>query len=52
MIQNIITVLIGIAALVYVLKIFVKQLSKSEINPKCENCPIPELMKSTKTLKV
>lgn len=42
MIQNIITILIGIIALFYVIKIVLRQFSQSEINPKCENCPIFE----------
>ena len=48
MIQNIITVTIGMAALIYVLSLIKKQFSKSETNPKCENCPIPDLKKSIK----
>jgi len=41
--QTIIAIIIGIAALVYVAWIFIKQLSHSEKNPKCENCPISEI---------
>ena len=43
--QTILAIIIGIAAFVYVLKIIINQLSQSEKNPKCENCPVPELMK-------
>ena len=46
--QNILAILIGIAALIYVLNIIIKQLSQSEKNPKCENCPIPELINKQK----
>ena len=42
--QTVIAIVIGIAALVYVLKIVIKQLSQSEKNPKCENCPVPEII--------
>lgn len=38
--QNVLAILIGIAAFVYVLKIIINQLSQSEKNPKCENCPV------------
>lgn len=48
MIQNIITVIIGMAALIYVLRMIIRQFSQSETNPKCENCPIPDLKKSIK----
>ncbi len=43
--QNVLAILIGIAALIYVLKIIINQFTQSEKNPKCENCPIPELIK-------
>lgn len=46
--QTVLAIVIGIAAFVYVLKIIIKQLSQSEKNPKCENCPIPNLQKSIK----
>ena len=46
--QNILAILIGIAAFIYVVKIIINQLSQSEKNPKCENCPIPELMESSR----
>jgi hypothetical protein len=49
--QTVIAIVIGIAAFVYVLKIIINQLSQSEKNPKCENCPIPELMKSSRENK-
>lgn len=42
--QNVLAILIGIAAFVYVLKIIINQLSQSEKNPKCENCPVPEIL--------
>ena len=46
--QTVITILIGIAAFIYVLKIIINQLSQSEKNPKCENCPVPELINKRK----
>ena len=42
--QTILAVIIGIAALIYVVKIIIKQLSQSEKNPKCENCPVPDIL--------
>jgi hypothetical protein len=42
--QNVLAIIIGIAAFVYVLKIIINQLSQSEKNPKCENCPVPEII--------
>jgi hypothetical protein len=48
MIQNILTIIIGIVALGYVIRIFPRQLSKSEVDPKCENCSVPELMNPKK----
>jgi hypothetical protein len=48
MIQYIITTIIGMAALIYVFRIVIRQFSKSETNPKCENCPIPDLKKTIK----
>ncbi len=46
--QTILVTIIGIAALSYVIKIFIKQLSQSENNPKCENCPVPEFHRKAK----
>jgi len=46
--QTALTMIIGIVALIYVVWIFIKQLSHSEKNLKCENCPIPELQKRIK----
>ncbi len=46
--QTVFAIIIGIAAFIYVIKIFVKQFSRSEKNPKCENCPVPDLQKSIK----
>lgn len=45
--QTVVAILIGIVALIYVIKIFTKQFSHIETNPKCENCPIPDLIKSS-----
>lgn len=42
--QTILAILIGIVAFIYVLKIIINQLSQSEKNPKCENCPMPEIL--------
>ena len=41
-------ILIGITALIYVVWIFIKQLSRSDKNPKCENCPVPEIINKQK----
>ena len=46
--QNILAIFIGLAAFVYVIRIFIRQFSQSEKNPKCANCPIPDLQKSIK----
>jgi hypothetical protein len=46
--QTVLAILIGLVAFLYVLKIFVKQFSRSEKNPKCENCPVPELKRKQK----
>lgn len=48
MVQTILAIIIGIAALLYVLTKFMKQFSKVEASPKCDNCPIPELKSSIK----
>lgn len=42
--QTILAILIGIVAFIYILKIIINQLSQSEKNPKCENCPVPEIL--------
>ena len=47
MIQTIITILIGIVAVIYVVKIFTKQFLQVETNPKCQNCPVPEILESS-----
>ena len=49
MVQQILTIIIGIIAFLYVVKILKKQFLKIETNPKCDNCPIPELKSSIKT---
>jgi len=46
--QNILAIIIGLAAFIYVIKIFIRQFSQSENNPKCENCPIPEIINQNK----
>jgi len=46
--QNILAILIGVVAFSYVLKVIIKQFSQSEINPKCENCSVPDLQKNSK----
>ena len=47
MMQTVVTILIGIVAVVYVVKVFTNQFLHVETNPKCENCPIPKLMESS-----
>ena len=50
--QNILAIIIGAVALFYVLKMIINQLSQSEKNPKCENCPVPEIInKQKKSIK-
>lgn len=44
MIQTIIALIIGVVALLYVGKKFVNQFRKTETNPKCDNCPVPDLL--------
>lgn len=46
--QNILAIIIGILASIYVIRIFIRQFSQSEKNPKCENCPKSDLQKSIK----
>ena len=46
--QTVIAILIGITAVIYVVKIIINQLSQSEKNPKCENCPVPEILNKQK----
>ncbi|MCJ7801442.1 MAG: hypothetical protein MUP82_03690 [Candidatus Marinimicrobia bacterium] len=46
--QNILAILIGVVAFIYVVKIIINQLSHSEKNPKCENCPVPGIMNKQK----
>jgi len=42
--QTIIAIGVGFIALVYVVHIFVRQLNKPEVDPKCDDCPVPDLM--------
>ena len=42
--QSIIAIICGLIALTYVVKVFKKQLNVPEIDPKCNNCPIPSLL--------
>ena len=46
--QTVVTILIGIVAIIYVVKIFTKQFMQVETNPKCENCPIPDIINQNK----
>ena len=46
--QTGVAILIGIAAFIYVINIFGKQLFQTEKNPKCENCPVPEIINKQK----
>ena len=45
--QTVAAMAIGIVALIYVVKIVTKQFSQVEMNPKCENCPVPDIMNSS-----
>ena len=46
--QTVLAFLIGIVAFSYVLKIIINQLSHSEKNPKCDNCPVPKIINKQK----
>ncbi|MBC8346313.1 MAG: hypothetical protein ISR82_02835 [Candidatus Marinimicrobia bacterium] len=35
---------LGLAALIYVIRNFMRQLRKPEVDPKCDDCPVPDLM--------
>jgi len=48
MVQTIIALIIGVLALLYVGKKFVNQFSKAQTDPKCDNCPIPDMVKEKK----
>ena len=48
MIQTIIVILIGITALIYVVKKFSAQFTKTEDNLKCKGCPVPEITNNKK----
>lgn len=48
MVQTILAILIGLAAFLYVGTKFLRQFKKIETDPKCDNCPIPELKSSIK----
>jgi hypothetical protein len=50
MIQNFIAIIIGMAALIYVVKKIMGQFTKTETDPKCDNCPVPDLKKSNNNL--
>jgi len=42
--QNLFAVVLGLTALIYVIRYFMKQVEKPEVDPKCDDCPVPELM--------
>ena len=42
--QTGLAITIGIIAFIYVVIIFGRQLFQTEKNPKCENCPVPEII--------
>ncbi len=42
--QTIIAIMVGLVAVVYVMHIFLRQFNKPEVDPKCDNCPVPDLM--------
>ena len=46
--QTAVAILIGIVAVIYVVKVFTIQFLQVETNPKCENCPIPEIINQNK----
>jgi len=43
-IQTILGVILGLAALFYVIKTFISQLHKPHVDPKCENCDVPSII--------
>ncbi len=45
-IQTIIGYGIGLAALIYAIGIFIKQFKTPEVDPKCDECPVLENMKT------
>ena len=42
--QNLLAVVLGLTALIYVFTHFMKQVKKPEVDPKCDDCPVPDLM--------
>ena len=42
--QTILAWTLGVAAFIYVIRNFMHQLKSQEIDPKCEDCPAPDLM--------
>ena len=46
--QTGLAIIIGIIAFIYVVIIFGRQLFQAEKNPKCDNCPIPEIINQNK----
>ncbi|MBT4372062.1 MAG: hypothetical protein HOD10_04645 [Candidatus Marinimicrobia bacterium] len=42
--QTLIAIGIGIIATGYVISVFVRQLNKPEVDPKCDDCPVPDMM--------
>ena len=48
MTQTIIALIIGVVAVLYVASKFINQFKKVETDPKCDNCPIPDLMSAGK----
>ncbi|MDP6340281.1 MAG: hypothetical protein QF842_08190 [Candidatus Marinimicrobia bacterium] len=46
--QTIIAYGIGFVAVVYVVHIIIRQLNKSEVDPKCDDCPVPDIMDKKK----
>ena len=41
-IQLIIALLLGLIAFIYIGKQMIKQFTQSEIDPKCDSCPVPD----------
>ena len=42
--QNLLAVVLGLTALIYVIIHFIKQVKMPEVDPKCDDCPVPDLM--------
>ena len=49
--QTIIAGGIGIIAFWYIIGVFLRQLKKPEVDPKCDDCPVPDIMDNKRESK-